>query len=48
MRVSAEVFNVLNSANHSEYQTKSSLLGYGEPVNDYARRQGQLGLRYEF
>lgn len=48
VRVTAEIFNVLNSANHSEYQTKSNLLGYGEPVNDYARRQAQLGMRYEF
>ncbi|HJQ12661.1 MAG TPA: hypothetical protein VJ840_16650, partial [Gemmatimonadaceae bacterium] len=48
VRVTAEVFNVFNSANHSEYQTKLNLLKYGEPVNDYARRQAQLGMRYEF
>lgn len=48
MIVTAEIFNVLNSANHSEYQPKLNLLDYGEPVGDYARRQGQLGIRYQF
>jgi hypothetical protein len=48
LTVTAEVFNVLSSANHSEYQATQNLLGYGEPVGDYARRQGQVGLRYEF
>jgi hypothetical protein len=46
--VTAEVFNLLNSANHSEYQATQGLLGYGEPIGDYARRQAQLGVRYEF
>lgn len=48
MIVTAEVFNVFNSANHSEYQSTQDLLDYGKPVNDYARRQGQLGVRYQF
>jgi hypothetical protein len=48
LTVTAEVFNVFGSANHSEYQATQSLLGYGEPVGDYARRQAQLGVRYQF
>lgn len=48
LTVIAEVFNVLNSANHAEYQAVASLLGYAEPVGDFARRQGQLGVRYRF
>jgi hypothetical protein len=46
--VTAEVFNLFNWANHSEYQAVHSLLGYGEPVGDFARRQGQIGARYQF
>ena len=48
LTVTAEVFNVLNSANHSEYQASRSQLDYGAPVGDYARRQVQLGMRYQF
>jgi hypothetical protein len=48
LTVTAEVFNVLNSANHSEYQATRSVLEYGTPVGDYARRQAQLGIRYQF
>jgi hypothetical protein len=48
LAVTAEVFNVLNWANHSEYQATQNLLGYSEPVGDYSRRQVQLGIRYEF
>jgi hypothetical protein len=48
MIVTAEVFNVFNSANHSEYQAKANVLDYGEPVGDYARRQAQIGVRYQF
>jgi hypothetical protein len=48
LTVTAEVFNVLSSANHAEYQATQNLLGYGEPVGDYARRQAQLGVRYQF
>jgi hypothetical protein len=48
LTVTAEVFNVLSSANHSEYQATESLLDYGTPVGDYARRQVQLGMRYQF
>jgi hypothetical protein len=47
-QVTLEAFNVLNSANHAEYQGTQNLLDYGEPVGDYARRQAQLGLRYQF
>lgn len=43
-----EVFNALNSANHAEYQAKANLLDYGAPTGDYARRQAQLGVRYQF
>jgi hypothetical protein len=46
--VTAEVFNLFNSANHSEYQALQNLLDFGKPVGDYARRQAQLGLRYAF
>jgi hypothetical protein len=46
--VTAEVFNLLSWANHSEYQATQNLLDYGAPVGDYARRQVQLGLRYQF
>jgi len=46
--VTAEVFNVFNTANHAEYQPNASEPRYGEPTGDYARRQGQLGLRYYF
>jgi hypothetical protein len=48
MIVTAELFNALNSANHSEYQAKANVLDYGEPVGDYARRQAQIGVRYQF
>lgn len=48
LTVTAEVFNLLNWANHAEYEGNASLLDYGEPVGDYARRQGQIGLRYSF
>lgn len=48
LTVTAEVFNVPSWSNHSEYQATQNLLGYGEPVGDYARRQAQLGLRYQF
>ena len=48
MDVTAEVFNVFSWANHSEYQATERLLDYGEAVGDYARRQAQLGMRYQF
>jgi hypothetical protein len=48
LTVTAEVFNALSSANHSEYQATQNLLDYGAPVGDYSRRQAQLGLRYGF
>jgi hypothetical protein len=48
LMVTAEVFNVLGWANHSEYQATQNLLDYGTPVGDYARRQAQLGIRYQF
>jgi hypothetical protein len=46
--VTADVFNVVNWANHSEYQSRQDLLDFAEPVGDYARRQAQVGVRYEF
>jgi hypothetical protein len=46
--VTAEVFNLLSWANHSEYQAAASSNDYGTPVSDYARRQVQLGMRYQF
>jgi hypothetical protein len=48
MAVTADVFNALNSANHAEYQAKENLLDYGAPIGDYARRQAQVGVRYQF
>ena len=48
LNVTAEVFNVFSWANHSEYQATQTAQDYGEPVGDYARRQGQLGVRYQF
>jgi hypothetical protein len=49
LTVTAEVFNLLSSANHAEYQAAaSSPNDYGTPVSDYARRQVQLGIRYQF
>jgi hypothetical protein len=46
--VIAEVFNVFNTANFSEYQALQSELAYAEPVGDFPRRQCQIGLRYRF
>lgn len=46
--VTADVFNLFNWANHSEYQGKQSLLDFAKPVGDYLRRQAQVGLRYQF
>jgi hypothetical protein len=46
--VTADVFNLLNWANHSEYQGNQALAGFAEPIGDYARRQAQVGVRYQF
>lgn len=46
--VSADAFNVANWANHSDYQPLQSLLNFAEPTGDYARRRGQIGMRYQF
>jgi hypothetical protein len=48
LTITAEVFNIFNWASHSEYKATQNLDGYGEPTGDYARRQAQVGLRYEF
>ena len=48
LTVTAEVFNAFNWANHAEYEANASLLDYGEAVGDYARRQAQVGVRYQF
>jgi hypothetical protein len=48
LSVTAELFNVFSWGNHAEYQATQNLLDYGEPVGDYARRQAQLGVRYQF
>jgi hypothetical protein len=48
LTATVEVFNVFNSANHAEYEGNAGLLDYGEAVGDYARRQAQLGVRYQF
>jgi hypothetical protein len=44
----ADVFNLFNTANHSEYAGRQNLTGYREPIGDYARRQAQIGMRYQF
>ncbi len=46
--VTAEVFNLFNTANHSEYQATESQLNFREPSGDFPRRQGQFGMRYHF
>jgi hypothetical protein len=48
LAITADVFNVLNTANHSEYQGTENLPHYGHAIGDYARRQAQLGARYSF
>jgi len=48
LAITAEVFNALNTSNHSEYQGTESLAQYRQAVGDYARRQAQLGARYSF
>jgi hypothetical protein len=48
LAITADVFNVLNTGNHSEYQGTENLAHFGHAVGDYARRQGQLGARYSF
>jgi len=46
--VIAELFNVFNTANFSEYQPLQSEVAYAEPAGDFPRRQGQIGARYRF
>jgi hypothetical protein len=46
--VTCDVFNIANWANHSEYQGTQNQLDFGEAVGDYARRQAQIGVRYQF
>jgi hypothetical protein len=48
LAITAEIFNVLNTANHSEFQGTASLGHFGHAIGDYARRQAQLGARYSF
>lgn len=48
LNVTADVFNLFSWRNHSEYQATQTGLAYGEPVGDFARRQAQLGVRYQF
>jgi hypothetical protein len=46
--VITEVFNIFNTANFSDYQSIQSDLGYAEPIGEFPRRQGQIGIRYRF
>jgi hypothetical protein len=48
LAITADIFNALNTANHSEYQGTEALPRYGHAIGDYARRQAQLGARYSF
>jgi hypothetical protein len=48
LAITADLFNALNTRNHSEYQGTENLAQYGQAVGDYARRQAQLGARYSF
>jgi hypothetical protein len=43
-----DVFNLLNTANHAEYRSAANQTDYQQPIGDYARRQAQVGLRYQF
>jgi hypothetical protein len=43
-----DVFNVFNTANHSDYRSMQNQPDYGLPIGDYARRQAQIGMRYQF
>jgi len=43
-----DVFNLFNTANHAEYRNAENQTDYRQPIGDYARRQAQLGLRYQF
>ncbi len=44
----ADVFNLFNTANHSDFRNMANQADYGQPIGDYARRQAQVGLRYQF
>jgi hypothetical protein len=44
----ADVFNVFNTSNHSDYRSMQNQPDYGLPIGDYARRQAQVGMRYQF
>ena len=46
--VTADVFNLANWSNHSDYQSTQELTQFAEATADYARRQAQLGARYRF
>jgi hypothetical protein len=46
--ITGELFNALNTRNHSEYQGTENLAQYRQASGDYARREGQLGVRYSF
>jgi hypothetical protein len=44
----ADVFNLFNTANHADFRNMANQPDYGQPIGDYARRQAQIGLRYQF
>jgi hypothetical protein len=46
--ITAELFNALNTRNHSDYQGTENLTRYRQAAGDYARREAQLGVRYSF
>ena len=46
--LTADVFNLCNWANHSEYRARQNLPDFAEPIGDYLRRQAQVGVRYQF
>ena len=48
LALTVEVFNALNTSNHSDYQGTENLALYRQAVGDYARREAQLGARYSF
>ena len=43
-----DVFNLFNTANHADYRNMLNEPDYGLPIGDYARRQAQVGMRYQF
>jgi len=48
MIATADVFNLANWRNHSDYQTVAAAANFGAATADSPGRQAQVGLRYQF